>query len=167
MEKPQRDESPQDFAVRAAEEKASQVGASLEEGLIIGCDTIVTLRGEIFGKPATPQHAVSMLRVLSGECHQVISGLALYSAHDRQMISGSSLTAVTFQILSEEEIAWYVDSGEPMDKAGAYGIQGLGMILIEKIEGSYTNVVGLPMELLKELLMKKGVNLLSLIERPP
>jgi septum formation protein len=165
-EKPRKGESPEKYATRVAEEKASKVGVDLAEGLVLGCDTIVTLNNEIFGKPASPQSAAIMLSALSGRWHNVISGLALYNAQNGRMVSGSSITAVKFFPLDEEDIAWYIDSREPMDKAGGYGIQGLGMIFIEKIEGSYTNVVGLPIELMRNLLKKMGIELMSLFRRP-
>lgn len=165
-ERKQKDEDPESFAVRMAEEKASQVGTLLNMGIVIGCDTIVTLNGKIFGKPESHQNAAAVLRVLSGKWHNVISGLSLYNAEDGQKVSGCRVTAVKFLPISKDEIAWYVDSGEPMDKAGSYGIQGFGMMFIEKIIGSYTNVVGLPVELLKELLGEMRVDFLSLIRRP-
>lgn len=165
-EEPRKGERPEKYAMRVAEEKASKVGAELTEGFVIGCDTIVTLNGEIFGKPTSSQSAEAMLKALSGNWHDVISGLALYHADNGQMVSGSSITAVKFLPLGQEDIAWYINTQEPMDKAGGYGIQGLGMIFIEKIEGSYTNVVGLPIELLKKLLKKMEIDLLSLIRRP-
>ncbi len=166
LEKRQKGESPEAFAVRVAEEKASYVGTSLKKGIVIGCDTIVSLKGEIFGKPKNPESAAAMLRALSGKWHTVISGLSLYNAENKQRVSGFSSTEVKFLSLSEDEIAWYVNSEEPMDKAGSYGIQGLGTIFIERIRGSYSNVVGLPVELLKELLEKMGIDFLSLIRRP-
>lgn len=166
VEKPLEEESPKKFATRVAEEKAFKVGADLTGGLVIGCDTSVVLNGEIFGKPTSSQSAAVMLSTLSGKWHHVISGLALYHVQDDRMISGSSITAVKFFPLAEKDIAWYIASGEPMDKAGGYGIQGLGMVFIEKIEGSYTNVVGLPIELLRNLLKRMGIDLLALSRRP-
>ncbi len=166
IEESRKGERPEKYAIRVAEQKASKVGAEFTEGLVIGCDTIVTLNGEIFRKPTSPQSAATMLKALSGNWHDVISGLAIYHADNGQMVSGSSITAVKFLPLGQEDITWYINIQEPMDKAGGYGIQGLGMIFIEKIEGSYTNVVGLPIELLKKLLKKMEIDLLSLIRRP-
>jgi septum formation protein len=110
---------------------------------VVSADTIVVADEQILGKPADEREAARMLRFLSGRTHEVKTGLAV--CWKGQLQAECVTTSVTFRSLTEEEIAWYVQTGEPMDKAGAYGIQGKGAILVEKIEGSYDNVVGLPL----------------------
>ena len=110
---------------------------------IVAADTLVVREGKVLGKPKTPEEAKAMLRYLSGGCHEVKTGLAIiYKGNLRLHVE---TTKVYFRPLPEQEIDWYVSTGEPMDKAGAYGIQGKGAILVRKIEGSYDNVVGLPL----------------------
>lgn len=121
-----------------------------ESGIVLGADTIVVLDGHILGKPKDAAHAESMLRSLSGRVHSVITGVALLIKG--QEIVFHSETKVYFKELADFEIVSYIDSQEPMDKAGAYGIQGKGALWVDKIEGSYTNVVGLPVELVYEKL---------------
>lgn len=113
------------------------------EKMILSADTIVEIEGEILGKPKDEEEAKEMLRKLSGKTHHVTTAAALFYKEKMKLLSVT--TKVTFRTLTEEEIHWYVKTGEPMDKAGAYGIQGKGSILAEKIEGSYDNVVGLPL----------------------
>jgi septum formation protein len=127
-------EAPVDYVRRLARAKA----AAVEGELVLGADTVVVVDGQILGKPADSADAVRMLRLLSGRAHEVITGICLAGtvAHD--------ITTVFFSRISEEEIRDYVASGEPMDKAGAYAIQGRASCFVERIEGSYSNVVGLP-----------------------
>lgn len=117
-----------------------------EDVLVIGADTIVALDGRILGKPRDRQDAVEMLRMLRGRKHQVYTGVTLVERKEGtvQKRTFHECTEVTFYALTEEEIQSYVDTMEPMDKAGAYGIQGKGVFLVEKISGDYNNVVGLP-----------------------
>jgi septum formation protein len=117
---------------------------------VLAADTTVTLDNQILGKPSDPADAARMLRLLSGRTHQVITGVALVSATSTQVAAES--TAVTFLALSDEDIAAYVATGEPMDKAGAYAIQGRAARWIPRIEGDYFNVVGLPIALVSALL---------------
>jgi septum formation protein len=117
---------------------------------VLAADTIVTLDNQILGKPSNPADAARMLRLLSGRTHQVITGVALISATSTQV--GAETTAVTFRALTEQEIAAYIATGEPMDKAGAYAIQGRAARWIPRIEGDYFNVVGLPIALVSSLL---------------
>ncbi len=117
---------------------------------VLAADTIVTLDNQILGKPSDPADAARMLRLLSGRTHQVITGVALLTATSTQVASES--TAVTFRALNDEEIAAYIATGEPMDKAGAYAIQGRAARWIPRIEGDYFNVVGLPLALVSTLL---------------
>ncbi|MGL5514981.1 MAG: Maf family protein, partial [Sporomusa sp.] len=116
------------------------------------------LEGQVFGKPADYDDAVRMLTALAGREHTVISGVAVIKGD--QVFTGSSATTVNIRPLSLEQIKRYVDSGEPMDKAGAYAIQGRGTLLVDRIDGCYNNVVGLPLGLLSELLRQAGVELL-------
>ena len=121
-----------------------------EDGIIIACDTIVIVDGEILGKPKDRQSAFEMLRKLSGKTHMVISGVALKCGE--RSLSFSDKTFVSFYNMSDSEIEDYLDSGEPFDKAGAYGIQGLGGVFVKEIQGDYFNVVGLPVAKLRKML---------------
>ena len=123
-----------------------------EDGIIIGADTIVVRDGEILGKPQTEEEAADMLRSLSGRQHSVLTGVAIKRGDKERVFHVT--TRVIFRKLRPAEIEGYIASGEPMDKAGAYGIQGIGALWVEGIEGSYTNVVGLPVEKLYEELMQ-------------
>ena len=113
-----------------------------EENIVIGADTVVALNGEILGKPRDDNDAFNMLKMLSGKTHSVYTGVTL--ASKKKTITFYEETKVTFYPISDDEIKDYIKTGEPKDKAGAYGIQGLGGLLVEKIEGDYNNVVGLP-----------------------
>lgn len=117
-----------------------------EDLLVIGADTIVALDGQILGKPADEGDAAKMLRLLSGRGHQVYTGVTLYHHSQGKTLQRTfyECTQVHFSPMTEEEINWYISTGEPMDKAGAYGIQGLGSRFVRAIEGDYSNVVGLP-----------------------
>jgi septum formation protein len=138
-----------DFALRMAAEKAAAVEPGVGE-VVLAADTIVVVDTEIMGKPRDAADAARMLRALSGRGHEVITAVCLRSA--AKTVVDSASTRVWFAGLSEDEIAWYVASGEPMDKAGAYGIQGWASRFIPRIEGSYSNVVGLPVALVCERL---------------
>lgn len=131
--------------------KAEDVLKHTETDLpVLGADTVVTLEGEILGKPANEEEASKMLHFLSGKTHQVKTGVALL-AGGRKLLQVVT-TEVKFRNLSEEEIHKYVATGEPMDKAGSYGIQGIGTLLVESISGSYDNVVGLPLVTVYEMM---------------
>ncbi len=137
--------------------KAQEVGRRLGHGLILGADTVVMRDGAVLEKPADPEDARRMLRRLSGGWHEVFTGLALCEAHTGRKSTGHERTRVKFRPLAPEEIDAYVRTGEPMDKAGAYGIQGMGAVLVERIEGCYSNVVGLPLARLALMLRDFGV----------
>jgi septum formation protein len=126
-------------------QKAMQVGRSLGRGLILGADTVVVLGRSIFGKPANAAAAITMLQQLSGKEHSVYTGLALLDAATGRQLTDTVKTDVCFRQLQNAEIEAYVTTGEPLDKAGAYGIQGRGATLVESISGCYFNVVGLPL----------------------
>jgi septum formation protein len=153
VEEIQPGELPEDFARRAAREKALQIAASSPRGgLVLGADTIVVIDGRTLGKPSDPQDATRMLRLLSGRTHQVHTGICLVRAPDSIEALKHETTLVTFRELDEEEIRQYVESGEPSDKAGAYAIQGLASKFVTRISGCYSNVVGLPIALVYEIL---------------
>lgn len=132
--------------------KAKEVAEKYKDSIIIGCDTVVTINNEILGKPLTPDNARVMLMKLSGNCHSVFSGLAVIDMQKNRELVGYDKTEVKIKDLSEKEINDYVESGEPLDKAGAYGIQECGGAFVESIKGSFSNVVGLPKELLTKFL---------------
>ena len=137
--------SPEQFALDIATHKLAHVPGT--SGITIAADTIVVLDNRILGKPVDEADARRMLRLLSGRRHYVITSLALRDNIGGRVIRDCEIGYVTFHPLSDEAIASYVDSGEPMDKAGAYGIQGMGELLVEKLEGSLHNVIGFPIEL--------------------
>ncbi len=144
-------ESAQQYVSRLAREKALAGVAQVPRDLpVLGADTIVILNGEVLEKPHDDEHAFKMLSKLSGHTHQVMTAVAL--ADRQQVLDCLVVTDVTFRVLTEEDIAGYIASGEPMDKAGAYGIQGLGGCFVRKINGSYHAVVGLPLVETYELL---------------
>jgi septum formation protein len=140
-------ESPEAHVVRLSIAKAQAVAqrSGVPGRWFIGSDTVVVRDVEILGKPADAADAARMLRSLSGRSHRVVSGYAVLDRQTGARIDGAITTAVTFRQLTDGEIARYIASGEPADKAGAYAIQGLGAALIERINGSYTSVVGLPL----------------------
>lgn len=158
-------ESPEKLTEALAESKARWVFARLQNdqfpsrGVVLGADTVVVLDGQVLGKPVDAEDAKSTLRYLSGRTHQVITGVCLISIPEGKIDTWHEITHVTFRVLSESEITSYVMTGEPMDKAGAYGIQGKGALLVARIDGCYSNVVGLPLAKLGEKLTEFGVNL--------
>lgn len=147
---------------RLAEEfalaKARAVAEEVAFGVVIGADTIVVLQGQILGKPREPEEAVNMLRLLNGTEHLVISGVAIIDAATGKELVDHETTKVTFRSLTDREICSYVSTKEPMDKAGAYGIQGIGGILVKGISGCYNNVVGLPLTMLTDMLKDIGLD---------
>lgn len=122
--------------------KCRYIADIYDNSVVIGCDTMVICEGVIFGKPGSEEDARRMLRALSGKQHTVVSGVTI--GYQKKYLSFSVRTGVTFRELSDTDIDIYCRSGEPMDKAGAYGIQGLGSLLVQKIDGEFYNVVGLP-----------------------
>ncbi len=140
--------------------KARSVAAGRRSGLVIGADTIVVVSSAVLGKPRDRNEARTMLRLLSGRRHQVITGLAVIDAESGRESVSHEETAVWIRSLSDDEIERYVASGEPDDKAGAYAVQGLGSLLVERIEGGYYNVVGLPLVRLDRMLEEFGMHLL-------
>ena len=131
--------------------KAKAAAALAEDAVVIGSDTVVALEGHIFGKPADITEAKGMLTLLSGRTHQVYTGICLIDTASERSISGADVCQVTFAQLSEKDIEEYVALESPLDKAGAYAIQGRGALLVDKIDGDYYTVVGLPVSLLRRL----------------
>lgn len=160
-------ESAKACAERLAREKALAVLRARPNDLILGADTIVVVDGEMLGKPCNAEDAARMLRLLSGRTHQVTTGVCLVSStapitENSQLTTGfedvrSETTLVTVHPLTDNDIRFYVSTGEPMDKAGAYGIQGMASRWISRIEGDYFNVVGLPVALVCGMLRERGI----------
>jgi len=151
-------ETPEDFVLRVSAEKASSVSRTLGEGVVvIGADTVVVVDGEILGKPRDPEDASSMLRKLSGKEHHVYTAFSIVRPKNEILHSEIVDTRVRVKPLAASEIEGYIKTGEPMDKAGAYGIQGIGSFMVGGFEGSYSNVVGLPVEELLAALKKLGI----------
>jgi septum formation protein len=153
-ESPRPGEAPRAMAERLARAKATAVAARRPGVPVLAADTVVVLEGEMLGKPADPAEARAMLRRLSGREHVVITAVAL--ARDRQVWERCDETRVRFRRLGDETIADYVATGEPLDKAGAYGLQGYGSVLVERIEGDCFGVIGLPLRLVADLLADAG-----------
>lgn len=149
------------YVERLAREKAQAGLVACPDKVILAADTTVVLAGQILGKPQDKAEAVSMLRQLSGSKHQVLTGIAVASQHRgiTQIESQVVCTEVFFADLSDQQVEAYVQSGEPMDKAGAYGIQGKAALFVERIEGSYSNVVGLPLAETGKMLERFGITL--------
>ena len=148
-------EAPATYAVGQAEAKLRSSGAPPAGWLALAADTVVILDGRVLGKPAGPADARAMLRALSGRTHEVVTGLAV--AHAGAAASGWESTRVELRSLEPALIERYVAGGEPLDKAGAYGIQGAGAALVRRLEGCYFNVVGLPVARLVDLLARVGL----------
>ena len=163
-EVPLPDESPKAFAERMAQEKARAIRDNVETAYprnqnslaILGADTVVVIGNEVLGKPANSDDAARMLRLLSGHEHSVITGVCLSGENFEDV--RSEITIVHFGELSESDIKSYIETDEPMDKAGAYAIQGMASRWISKIEGDYNNVVGLPVDLVLQMLREHGVS---------
>jgi len=139
------------YVLRLAREKAEAVQVRHPNVRVLAADTSVVLDGEVLGKPATTDEALEMLRRLSGRRHQVMTAVAVAGAGERLVTAG-----VTFALADDAALRWYVSTGEPMDKAGAYAVQGIGGFLVERIEGSHSAVVGLPLVETVALLRESG-----------
>jgi septum formation protein len=149
-------ERPLDYALRLSREKAQAVAVHYPQSYVLGADTIVVVDGEVLGKPKDHADAVRMLRLLSGRGHEVTTAVSLVAPGARTDTRACT-TKVYFRDLTEDEIRQYVDGGEPMDKAGAYAIQGGASLWAYRIEGEYSNVVGLPLSLVTEMLRTNGL----------
>ncbi|MGH9319936.1 MAG: Maf family protein [Vicinamibacteria bacterium] len=152
-----RGESPMKYVSRLAATKANAVAERYPGRWVVGADTAVVVNGKLLGKPSDRRDAARMLKLLSGRSHRVFSGIGL--ARDRVLHVATSSTRVVFRPLTADVIQWYVRTGEPMDKAGAYGIQGKGGLLVARIEGSFSNVAGFPLERFFELWKDAGLPL--------
>ncbi|RUT27801.1 septum formation inhibitor Maf [Paenibacillus zeisoli] len=152
------DWAPERIVTELAHRKAVAVYQSLTpartDSIIVGSDTIVVLNGRVLGKPSSKEEAASMLRALQGQSHQVFTGVSCIDGATGDTLTDYRVTKVMMRALSKVEIAAYAESGEGLDKAGAYAIQGLGATLVTEIQGCYFNVVGLPLSLLSEMLKK-------------
>ncbi len=165
-ETPKAQEPPDAFVRRLAREKAAKIAAENSSAWVVGADTVVVLDGKILGKPDSPGQAEDMLRQLSARRHEVWTGFAIHGP--RAKISQAIMTMVFFRKLSPDLIRSYILTGEPLDKAGSYGIQGQGSFLVEKIEGSYSNVVGLPLaQVVEELLNLRIIAPTTSLPWPP
>jgi septum formation protein len=149
-------ESPRGHVTRLAEAKAMDVGNQYPARWVIGADTIVYVDGIILGKPKSREEALEMLRLISGKEHRVLTGVSVRHLKKGKGECETVETAVRVKTLSQAEMDWYIGTGEPFDKAGGYGIQGIGSFMIESINGSYTNVVGLPLCELMQMLIRLG-----------
>jgi len=158
-EKADADLAPTELVKHLSAAKAREVSAKYtDDSVIIAADTIVRADGRVLGKPHSEAEAFEMLRMLSGKTHEVYTGITLIRGD--KTVSEAEITGVKFRSLSDEEINAYIATGEPMDKAGAYGIQGKASLIVEKIDGDYFNVVGLPLCRLGQMLKSIGVHLL-------
>ena len=148
-------EEPTAHAQRLAREKAAVVAADAPDAIVIGSDTIVVVDGEVLGKPRDEAHAAAMLLRLSGRSHVVMTGIAVrWRSVERSAVE---MVGVTFHPLTVQDIQAYIATGEPMDKAGAYGIQGFGATIVERVDGDYFAVMGLPLQRLVRLMAELGV----------
>ena len=153
------DESPEDHVLRLARAKAQAV--ALPGELILAADTVVVLDDRILGKPVDTGDAQRMLHNLAGRQHTVYTGVALFDSDREALGSALDRSDVRITSLSKDEIAWYISTSEPSDKAGSYAIQGLGALFVEAIEGNYTNVVGLPLPITRSLFQQLGYDILD------
>jgi len=151
---------PAALVLARARTKAQAVGRRYD-GLIVGADTVVVVDGQVLGKPAGPKEAEQMLQRLSGHRHDVYTGLVVLNSLTHEQAQATEVTRVWMRRLSPEQIRTYVATGEPLDKAGAYAVQGLGSLLVERIDGCFYNVVGLPLMRLSLLLSHFGIDLIT------
>lgn len=153
-ETPREGESPREHALRLAREKALEVSRRNPGQFVLAADTVVVLGAELLGKPSSAADAAQTLARMSGRRHEVVTAVTLTDG--TRVLDRVDVTAVWFRDLASEVIRWYVATGEPLDKAGSYGIQGYGAVLIDRIEGDYFGVMGLPLRLVVELLGEAG-----------
>jgi len=159
--KPTINELPQNFVIRAATMKIKSVLNELDTGIVISADTIVYCNNEFLLKPRSKEDAFNTLKKLSGKVHEVYTGIVVHDIKKEKILYDYEVTKVKMKDLTASEIELYIRSGEPIDKAGAYAIQGIGALFIEKIIGDYFNVVGLPIYKLSLLLKNFGIDLLK------
>jgi septum formation protein len=150
-------ESPKDYVLRIAYEKARKVGDLFPDKWIIGADTVVVHKGKVLGKPKADEDAVAMLKRLRANWHKVFTGYCILNASKQIVYQDVAETKVFIKDLTDDEIAKYVDTSEPFDKAGSYAVQGRGGYMVKEIKGSYSNVVGLPICEITEALLSLGI----------
>ncbi len=148
---------PKELVLHHSLEKGRDVAKSNREGIVISADTVVVFENKVLGKPHTEEKAIKMLNKINGNIIEVITGLAVIDIENKKELQDIELTKVKMKQMTDKEIEDYIESGEPLDKAGAFGIQGKAAIFVEKIDGCYFNVVGLPLFKLNNLLTKVGV----------
>ena len=155
----------EELSQRKAKAVWEQARESAEHAVVVGSDTLVTIDGRILGKPRDEEDAAEMLRLLSGRTHEVYTGLCCIGHGLSEPAGGApeilvshTVSKVTFRPMSEEEIRAYIRTGEPMDKAGSYGIQGIGAVFIDRIEGDFFSIMGLPVSLLYQMLLRFGAS---------
>jgi nucleoside triphosphate pyrophosphatase len=158
-------ETPSGYVMRLARLKVEEVSRRHHQGLVIGADTVVVVQDLILGKPASKIDGRRMLRSLSGRWHEVVSGVCLLQCGSKSSRTAASRARVHFRRLTNDEIEWYLDTGEYKDKAGAYAIQGYASLFIDRIEGCYFNVVGLPLAVFHKLCRHMGIDLLQILEK--
>ncbi|HVZ66909.1 MAG TPA: Maf family protein [Patescibacteria group bacterium] len=141
-------------------EKAKVVAAAFDDAIIIGADTVVVLDGKVLGKPKDKEDAAKTLKLLSGTKHLIITGYTIFDTKTGRVVNGSVESAVKLKVLTDSEIKAYIETGEPMDKAGSYAVQGIGGLFVERVEGDYFNIVGLPLKDLRRHLADFGVKTL-------
>ena len=157
-------ESPEEYVARLSRDKAEAIASKHDDAWIIAADTTVLLGDELLEKPADAADARRMLATIAGKTHIVYTGVTLQNAALGWRDTRVAESEVRMLPLDERDIAWYVSTGEPLDKAGAYAVQGIGAMFIDSIHGSYTNVVGLPLALLFQMLRRAGVDPLAVVE---
>ncbi|HSG38523.1 MAG TPA: Maf family protein [Thermoanaerobaculia bacterium] len=158
-ETPRPGEDPRETVIRLAKEKAVERAHPGE--LVLAADTVVVIDGDLLGKPTDPEDARRMLGRIAGREHTVFTAVTLEEPGRGRQVSGIETSRVRMAPLTPDEIAWYVDTGEPMDKAGSYAVQGIGALFVEEVHGNYTNVVGLPLPLTHRLFRELGYELLD------
>lgn len=156
---------PSEFVETLSLEKAKAIAKNHDDAIIIGADTIVVLDNQILGKPKTKEDAREMLKKLSGNTHSVFTGFTIIDTVNKRTITNHVETKIRFKNLSEEEISAYIETEEPMDKAGAYGVQDRGALFVEYIEGDYASVMGLPILKIFEILKTLGIDILKTYEK--
>ncbi len=149
---------PENLAMELAYGKANDVAKNLDDAIVIGIDTFVVFKGKMIGKPKNKEDAINILKELSGKTHEVFSGIAIINCKNNDIIRDFEVTKVKFRELTEKEILNYVNTLEPLNKAGAYGVQGKGGVLVEKFDGCFYNVEGFPVSKILNLLKKMNID---------
>jgi len=157
-------QNPSEFVQKNAEGKARDVAGRFDNAVVIGADTVVTYGKNLIGKPSTYEEAFECLKMLNGKTHNVLTGISIVDTAENMVKTGYEKTPVTFRHLTDHEISLYLSRINPLDKAGAYAIQGAGAVLVRGIKGCYYNVVGLPVSRLEEMLSDIGVSLFEYIK---